>query len=112
MHAPIADLRKKLAENPGVVFEDTAREHNITPRTLLEAMPESTRRFAPGAGFIEAMNDIATWGDITLIRAHRGRHHRVLGPDPQGRRGARLLQSHGPHRLSRTPAPAAPASRP
>jgi hypothetical protein len=25
MHAPAADLRKKLAENAGVVFEDVAR---------------------------------------------------------------------------------------
>jgi heme iron utilization protein len=84
MHAPTADLRVKLAENPGVVFEDAAREHHITPRAVLEAMPNAMRKFAPGAGFIEAMNDIATWGDITLIVNTEDGIMEFSGPIPKG----------------------------
>lgn len=41
---PSAQLRAKVAENPGVVFEDVAREHNVAPRAVVEALPgEMTR---------------------------------------------------------------------
>ncbi|RTL52861.1 MAG: heme utilization cystosolic carrier protein HutX [Bradyrhizobiaceae bacterium] len=63
----LADLRKYMAENPGAVIEDVAREKNVTARVVLEALPEEMRRFAPGTGFVPAMQEIATWGEVTLI---------------------------------------------
>lgn len=29
-----SDLKAKIDENPGVVFEDAAREHNLSPRAV------------------------------------------------------------------------------
>lgn len=62
-----ADLKKHMAENPGAVIEDVAREKNVSARAVLEALPEEMRRFAPGSAFVPAMQDIATWGEVTLI---------------------------------------------
>lgn len=63
----LADLRKHMAENPGGVIEDVAREKNVTARAVIEALPDEMRSFAPGSGFVPAMQDIATWGEVTLI---------------------------------------------
>jgi putative heme utilization carrier protein HutX len=63
----LADLKTCMAANPGAVIEDVARERKVTARAVLEALPEAMRRFVPGSGFVTAMNDIATWGAVTLI---------------------------------------------
>jgi len=80
----IADLRQKLSENPGVVFEDAAREHNVPPRAVVEALPDGMRRLAPGSAFIEAMDDIANWGDVTVIVHTDDGIMEFGGPVPKG----------------------------
>ncbi len=65
--AKLTELRRKIADNPGVVIESAAKEHNVSPQTILEALPDEMRKFAPGDKFLEAMNDVATWGDVTTI---------------------------------------------
>lgn len=62
-----ADLKKHMADNPGAVVEDVARDMKVTAREVIEALPDEMRRFAQGSGFVPAMQDIATWGDVTLI---------------------------------------------
>lgn len=79
-----AALRAKVADNPGVVFEDTAREHNVAPRAVVEALPETMRRFAPGSSFIDAMNDIAEWGDVQVIVHTEDGIMECGGPVPKG----------------------------
>ena len=81
---PTAALRAKIAENPGVVFEDCAREHNVAPRAVVEALPEEMRRFAPGDKFIDAMNDIAEWGDVQVIVHTEDGIMETGGPIPKG----------------------------
>jgi putative heme utilization carrier protein HutX len=62
------DLASILAANPGAVVETVAKEHGVTTREVLEALPAQMRRFATGDNiFVEAMKDMATWGDVTLI---------------------------------------------
>jgi putative heme utilization carrier protein HutX len=61
------DLASVLAANPGAVVETVAREHGVTTREVVEALPAEMRKFAPGNHYIDAMKDIATWGDVTLI---------------------------------------------
>lgn len=61
------DLVRLLAENPGAIVEDVAKAQNVTPREVVEALPEAMRRFAPGTAFIAAMQDIGSCGDVTLI---------------------------------------------
>lgn len=63
----LADLKTYMAENPGAVSEDVARDKNVSARTVLEALPDDMRRFAPGSLFVPAMQDIAGWGQVTLI---------------------------------------------
>jgi putative heme utilization carrier protein HutX len=65
--ADLAALRRVMAENPGGVIEDVARDNNVTPREVIEALPDDMRGFAPGSAFVPAMQDIATWGEVTLI---------------------------------------------
>jgi len=61
------DLGRLLAEAPGAIVEDVARTQNATACEVVEALPEQMRKFAPGGAFIEAMQDIGGWGDVTLI---------------------------------------------
>lgn len=63
----LAALRRHMADNPGGVIEDVARENSVTARQVIEALPDDMRRFAPGSAFVAAMQDIATWGEVTLI---------------------------------------------
>ena len=84
MLAPSAELRQKISENPGVVFEDAAREHNVAPRAIVEALPDAMRRLAPGDAFIPAMDDIADWGDVTVIVHTEDGIMEFGGPVPKG----------------------------
>jgi putative heme utilization carrier protein HutX len=69
MLANIADgaLVAAMAKDPGAIVETVAKEHGVSPRAVVEALPIEMRRFAPGSAFVEAMTDIAFWGDVTLI---------------------------------------------
>jgi putative heme utilization carrier protein HutX len=80
----IAELREKISANPGVVFEDAAREHNVPPRTIVEALPDAMRRLAPGTAFIDAMDDISGWGDVTVIVHTEDGIMEFGGPVPKG----------------------------
>ena len=62
-----ADLKSYLAENPGAVIEDVARERGVTPREVIEALPASMARIGGGGEFATVMQDVATWGEVTLI---------------------------------------------
>jgi len=61
------DLPSILAADPGAVIETVAKEHDVTAREVVEALPAAMRRFAPAGAFAEAMKDVATWGEVTLI---------------------------------------------
>jgi putative heme utilization carrier protein HutX len=71
LNTELADLATYMAENPGAVIEDVARERNVAPRTVIEALPTSMRRVGVGGEFAAAMRDIAQWGEVTLI-VHTG----------------------------------------
>jgi heme iron utilization protein len=87
MHAPVDDLARVLADNPGAVIEDIAREHSARPREVVEALPATMRRFAPGASFVEAMTNIARWGAVTLIVHTDDGIMEFTGPVPAGQVG-------------------------
>jgi putative heme utilization carrier protein HutX len=84
MLAPTSELARALATDPGLVIEDAARTHGATPRELVEALPQVMRRFAPAASFVEAMSDIARWGDVTLIVHTDDGIMEFTGPIPAG----------------------------
>lgn len=82
-----SDLASVVAADPGAVIEHVAKEHGATPRQVVEAMPAAMRRFAPGEGFVEAMTDIAGWGDVTLIVHTDDGIMEFTGPIPRGEVG-------------------------
>jgi putative heme utilization carrier protein HutX len=65
--AATSDLPGILAADPGAIVETLAKEHGVTAREVVEALPAAMRRFAPAPAFSDAMKDIATWGEATLI---------------------------------------------
>jgi putative heme utilization carrier protein HutX len=67
-NADVAALKAHMAENPGAVIETVARERGVTPRVVIEALPPEMVKIGGGAdAFITAMQDIAQWGEVTLI---------------------------------------------
>jgi putative heme utilization carrier protein HutX len=76
-----------LATDPGAIVETVAKDHGVTPRAVVEALPAAMRRFAPASAFIDAMNDIATWGEVTLIVHTDDGIMEFTGPIPPGEVG-------------------------
>ena len=95
-----SDLKAHMAENPGAVIEDVARERNVTPRAVIEAMPEMMVRIGPGSHFAAAMQDIAQWGDVTMIVHTDDAIFEFTGALPPGEVGRgyfNLMQPKGLH---------------
>ena len=96
----LADLKAYMAENPGAVIEDVARERKVTPRAVLEALPETMVRIGAGGEFGAAMNDVAQWGEVTLIVHTDDAIFEFTGAIPAGEVGRgyfNLMQPKGLH---------------
>ena len=96
----LAELKAFMAENPGAVIEDVARERKVTPRAVIEALPEGMVRFGKGDQFVPAMQDIAEWGDVTLIVHTDDAIFEFSGSVPRGEIGRgyfNLMQPKGLH---------------
>ena len=66
--ADLTALKAHMAENPGAVIETVAHERGVTPREVIEALPSEMVKLGGGAdAFVTAMQDIAEWGEVTLI---------------------------------------------
>lgn len=96
----LADLRVYMADNPGAVIEDVARERRVSPRAVIEALPSSMVRVAGGERFAAAMQDIAAWGEVTLIVHTDDAIFEFTGTVPAGEIGRgyfNLMQPKGLH---------------
>ena len=96
----LADLKAYMADNPGAVIEDVARDRKVTPRAVLEAMPETMVRFGGGGEFVAAMQDVAQWGEVTLIVHTDDAIFEFTGAIPAGEIGRgyfNLMQPKGLH---------------
>jgi len=94
------DLKAYMAQNPGAVIEDVARERNVTPRAVIEAMPEMMVRIGAGSHFAAAMQDIAQWGEVTMIVHTDDAIFEFTGAIPAGEVGRgylNLMQPKGLH---------------
>ena len=95
-----ADLKAYMTENPGAVIEDVARERKVTPRAVMEALPETMVRIGPGSHFVAAMQDIAQWGEVTTIVHTDDAIFEITGAIPAGEIGRgyfNLMQPKGLH---------------
>jgi len=96
----LADLKAYMLENLGAVIEDVARERKVTPRAVLEAMPDAMVRFGNGGEFAAAMADVAQWGEVTLIVHTDDAIFEFTGSIPAGEVGRgyfNLMQPQGLH---------------
>jgi heme iron utilization protein len=96
----LAELEKVMAENPGAVIEDVARERKVTARAVIEALPEGMVRSGKGDQFVPVMQDIAEWGDVTLIVHTDDAIFEFSGAVPRGEIGRgyfNLMQPKGLH---------------
>jgi heme iron utilization protein len=95
-----ADLKAYMTENSGAVIEDVARERNVTPRAVIEALPEMMVRIGAGSHFAAAMQDIAQWGEVTMIVHTDDAIFEFTGAIPAGEVGRgyfNLMQPKGLH---------------
>jgi hypothetical protein len=84
------DLRAKLAAEPGAVIETVAQEFSVTPRAVVEALPDTMRRFAKSGGaetFVAVMGEVAKWGEVTVIVHTEDGIMEFTGPVPPGEVG-------------------------
>ena len=79
------DLAGRLAADPGVVFETVAKECGVTLRQVVEALPAGMRRFAAAEAFVDAMTDVARWGEVTVIVHTDDGIMEFTGPVPEGK---------------------------
>ena len=96
----LADLRAHMADNPGAVIEDVVRERKVTARAVIEALPSSMARIGGGEHFAAAMQDIAEWGEVTLIVHTDDAIFEFTGSIPAGEIGRgyfNLMQPKGLH---------------
>ncbi|WJR79133.1 heme utilization cystosolic carrier protein HutX [Bradyrhizobium sp. NP1] len=96
----LAELKAQMVENPGAVIEDVARQRNVTPRAVIEALPPEMVRIGAGGGFATAMQDIAQWGEVTLIVHTDDAIFEFTGAIPPGEIGRgyfNLMQPKGLH---------------
>jgi putative heme utilization carrier protein HutX len=95
------DLAAYMAANPGAVIETVARERNVTPRAVIEALPDGMVTIRGGAdAFVRAMQAIATWGEVTLIVHTDDAIFEFSGSVPRGELGRgyfNLMQPKGLH---------------
>ncbi|PPQ19050.1 heme utilization cystosolic carrier protein HutX [Bradyrhizobium sp. AC87j1] len=96
----LADLKVHMADNPGAVIEDVARERKVSPRSVIEALPSSMVHIGGGEHFAAAMQDIAEWGEVTLIVHSDDAIFEFTGAIPAGEIGRgyfNLMQPKGLH---------------
>lgn len=51
----------------GVAIEGLAEESGMTAREIVETLPENTRCFVPARRFLDVMEDISGWGEVTVL---------------------------------------------
>jgi len=96
----LAELKAHMLENPGAVIEDVARQRKVTPRAVIEALPPEMFRVGAGSEFAAAMQDIAGWGEVTLIVHTDDAIFEFTGAIPLGEIGRgyfNLMQPKGLH---------------
>ena len=73
-----AELRAHMADNPGAVIEDVARQRKVTPRAVIEALPPEMVRVGAGSEFAhrtltDAQSSASAGGEPV---APQFRHHK------------------------------------
>ncbi|TCT18104.1 heme utilization cystosolic carrier protein HutX [Thiobaca trueperi] len=88
-------IRTALHANPGAVLEDLAREHGVTTRDVLSLLPASEAVLIGGDRFAEVMQEMTTWGELTLLVNTGDVILEAKGPLPEGSLAQGYYNLHG-----------------
>lgn len=80
---PIA-CAERLARNPGVLLEKLAQSSGASPAAVIECLPSGMWRRAPGTAFVSVLEEIANWGEVTIIVHSPDLIFEVTGDFPRG----------------------------
>lgn len=61
------DLAQHLAQHPDALVEQVAKDYGVDCRTVVHALPGKMRKLAGGEHFVAVMQDVGSWGEVTLI---------------------------------------------
>ncbi|PIE16715.1 MAG: heme utilization cystosolic carrier protein HutX [Rhodobacterales bacterium] len=90
-----AGVEKAIAENPGAVIDYVAAEHGVTPADVLTLLPEGQVQTISGDKFIEVMDELATWGEVTLIVTNEDVIFECKASLSPGKEGRGMFNLHG-----------------
>lgn len=93
-------VRAELAEKPDGVLEAVASAHGLSLQRVVECLPAGMGKSISGTHFIDVMQDIAKWGDITFIVHTKDAIVEYEGPLPNGSAGHGFYNLKGGHGLS------------
>lgn len=88
-------LRAELAEQPGGILETVAQRHGVSLQAVTECLPPGMCRRAGGEHFVAALQDIASWGDVTVVVHTPDIVFEVHAPLPGGTLGHGFYNLHG-----------------
>lgn len=93
-------VRQELAEKPDGVLEAVASAHGLPLQRVVECLPAGMGKRIAGAHFIDVMQDISGWGDITFIVHTKDAIVEYEGPLPGGTAGHGFYNLKGGNGLS------------
>lgn len=88
-------IRRELAENPGGILESTAARNGLSLQAVVEMLPAGMWSRVPGDLFVEVMEDLTTWGKVTVIAHTADVILEVEGEVPPGKLGHGFYNLHG-----------------
>lgn len=68
----------------GGAIEGLAEESGVTAREVVASLPKPARRFVPAGKFMAAMDDIAGWGEVSLVLRTADGVIEFISPLPKG----------------------------
>lgn len=88
-------IREAITANPMGALEDVARAAGVPTREVLENLPDGQAHCAPGAAFVDIMQEMTGWGDVTFIVNTPEVIAEVKGPVPAGNLKNGFYNLHG-----------------
>jgi len=89
------ELQAKLAASADGILESMAREQGLSLLDVVECLPQTMWSAAPGSHFVEVMQELATWGEMTVIVHTQDVIMEFVGPVPNGRVGGGFYNFQG-----------------
>jgi putative heme utilization carrier protein HutX len=93
-------VRQELAAKPDGVLEALASTHDLPLQRVVECLPAEKWKRIAGEYFVDVMQDISSWGDITFIVHTKDVIVEFEGPLPGGALGPGFYNLKGGKGLS------------